>query len=102
MATVKNNEDLTKEDKIRIYNAGIVEFEKANGKGLWHIVEEKMTDFLDRAFDKVSFSKMTGDERIEAVMLRNDFGRERPTLPEYSAWMMRYETHIEEFEVPEE
>ena len=60
-----------------------------------------MQKFLDDAFDNKRFPTMSADDQIDAAYARKEFGKRKPSIAEYSAWVTKYSTHMEMFEVPE-
>ena len=61
----------------------------------WEVIEPKILEDIDNAFDDEKFVKMDPDFRIDAAFARKEFGDKKPDLVDYMLWTLKFVTKSE-------
>ena len=99
---LKRMQDLTPEEKQRIYRETIRIFERDHKDISWSEIERRAQVFLDRAFDDKLFPQMSPDDQIDAAFCRKEFRKNKPSLVDYFIWTTKFVMHTDMIAVPNE
>lgn len=61
----------------------------------WEVIEPKILEDIENAFDDAKFVKMDPDFRIDAAYAKKEFGDKKPELVDYMLWSLKFVTKSE-------
>ena len=59
----------------------------------WELIEPRILEDIENAFDDRKFLKLDPDFQIDAAYARKAFGNEKPELVDYLLWTLSFVTH---------
>lgn len=97
---IKKIQDLTPEEKQRFLEATKREMER-NYHTPWSEIEMRIQKKLDDTFDDEKYVKMSPDDQMNGAFLRQEFGKNEPSIVDYLLWAGKFVSHSDDVEIPD-
>ncbi len=96
----KRMSELTERDK-ELFLEATKQARKRNHGVEWSVIEKKIQDDIDAAFDDERFAKMDPEMAVDAAYARRDFKGVKPDMIDYLLWSLKFVTKSDYVDIPD-